>query len=128
MVLTELHPLPGKYDSAFGDEPKGRQSSPCIRKLKYHYGWDWGPRIVAQGIWKPVRLEAWDTARIGALTITQEAVSPAEARATANLSVPTTHAADSAKPVAGIGRKSIWANMRLGRSGIDGADRRSAAC
>ncbi|WP_163364871.1 glycosyl hydrolase 2 galactose-binding domain-containing protein, partial [Escherichia coli] len=23
MVLAEAHPLPGEYDSAFGDEPKG---------------------------------------------------------------------------------------------------------
>ncbi|MDP1027647.1 glycoside hydrolase family 2 protein [Sphingomonas sp. KR1UV-12] len=92
MVLAEPHPLPGEYDSAFGDEPKGRQTSPYIRKPKYHYGWDWGPRIVAQGIWKPVRLEAWNTARIDALTVAQEAVSPAEARISANLSIPASRA------------------------------------
>jgi beta-mannosidase len=28
MVLKEAHPLPGEYDSAFGDEPKGVQTSP----------------------------------------------------------------------------------------------------
>src|SRR5262249_46658200 len=56
MVLAEAHPLPGEYDSAFGDEPKGKQTSAYIRKPKYHYGWDWGPRIVNQGISGPVRL------------------------------------------------------------------------
>lgn len=27
------------------------------RKAAYHYGWDWGPRFVTCGIWKPVSLE-----------------------------------------------------------------------
>ena len=35
-----------------------------IRKPAYEYGWDWGPRFVTSGIWKPVRLEAWDKVRI----------------------------------------------------------------
>src|SRR6185312_5167535 len=52
--------MPGAYDSAFGDEAPGRNSSTYVRKAGYQYGWDWGPRVVAIGIWKPVRLEAWD--------------------------------------------------------------------
>lgn len=31
-----------------------------IRKAPYHFGWDWGPRLVSSGIWKPVLIEAWD--------------------------------------------------------------------
>lgn len=34
------------------------------RKAPYHYGWDWGPRFVTSGIWKPVYIRAWDEARI----------------------------------------------------------------
>lgn len=55
--------LPGAYDSAFGDEAPGRNSSTYVRKAGYHYGWDWGPRLVEIGIWKPVVLEAYDSAR-----------------------------------------------------------------
>ena len=29
--------------------------SPFTRKAPYHFGWDWGPRIVTSVIWKPVR-------------------------------------------------------------------------
>lgn len=79
-VLAEANPLPGEYDSAFGDEPKGKQTSPYIRKPKYQYGWDWGPRLVNIGLWRPVRLEVWDDARIDGLTIQQEALNDAEAR------------------------------------------------
>ena len=39
------------------------------RKAPYHYGWDWGPRLVTSGIWRPVRLRAWSGARITGLQI-----------------------------------------------------------
>ncbi|KRC82470.1 beta-mannosidase [Sphingomonas sp. Root241] len=80
MVLAEPNPLPGEYDSAFGDEPKGKQTSPYIRKPKYQYSWDWGPRLVNIGLWRPVRIEAWDEARIDGFRVDQEALNDAEAR------------------------------------------------
>ena len=46
-----------------------------LRKPAYEYGWDWGPRFVTSGIWKPVRLEAWDKARIADFHIRQRDVS-----------------------------------------------------
>ena len=30
------------------------------RKAAYHYGWDWGPRLVTCGIWKPIKIRAYD--------------------------------------------------------------------
>lgn len=87
MVLAIAHPLPGEYDSAFGDEPKGRQTSPYIRKPKYQYGWDWGPRIVSIGPWRPIRIEAWDDARLDTLRVEQEALNDTEARVIARLDV-----------------------------------------
>jgi beta-mannosidase len=87
MVLAEAHPLPGEYDSAFGDEPKGKQTSPYIRKPKYQYGWDWAPRIVSIGLWKPARLEAWDDARVDNLRIEQEALNDSEGRLLARTSI-----------------------------------------
>ncbi|GGO97960.1 beta-mannosidase [Stakelama pacifica] len=87
MVLAQENPLPGEYDSAFGDEPKGKQTSPYIRKPKYQYGWDWGPRIVNIGLWQPVRLEAWDEARLDGVRVDQEALNDSEARLVAHASV-----------------------------------------
>ncbi|WP_260607341.1 beta-mannosidase [Chitinophaga polysaccharea] len=34
------------------------------RKAPYHYGWDWGPRLVTSGIWRPVVLRSWNKAVI----------------------------------------------------------------
>jgi beta-mannosidase len=38
-----------------------------IRKMACSFGWDWGPTLVTAGIWRPVRLEAWSTARLAAV-------------------------------------------------------------
>ncbi|NWJ45743.1 MAG: glycoside hydrolase family 2 protein [Chloroflexi bacterium] len=31
-----------------------------VRKAQYHYGWDWGPTLITAGIWREVRLEAYN--------------------------------------------------------------------
>jgi beta-mannosidase len=71
LVADMPYVMPGAYDSLFGDEPLGRNSSTYVRKAGYQYGWDWGPRVVALGIWKPVKLEAWDAARLDDFHVTQ---------------------------------------------------------
>ncbi|WP_433797569.1 glycosyl hydrolase 2 galactose-binding domain-containing protein [Actinoplanes sp. CA-252034] len=38
-----------------------------IRKMACSFGWDWGPTLVTAGIWRPVRLEGWSTARLAAV-------------------------------------------------------------
>jgi beta-mannosidase len=35
-----------------------------IRKMACNFGWDWGPTLITAGIWKPIALEMWNTARI----------------------------------------------------------------
>ncbi|MDT0329758.1 glycoside hydrolase family 2 protein [Nocardiopsis lambiniae] len=35
-----------------------------VRKMACSFGWDWGPDLQTAGIWKPVRLERWNTARL----------------------------------------------------------------
>lgn len=36
-----------------------------IRKMACNFGWDWGPALTTCGVWRPIRLEAWSTARLG---------------------------------------------------------------
>jgi beta-mannosidase len=58
-----------------------------IRKAAYEYGWDWGPRFVTSGIWRPVRLEAWNKVRIADFTIRQRDVSREVAHVDAEVEV-----------------------------------------
>ncbi|MDO4789536.1 MAG: glycoside hydrolase family 2 protein [Porphyromonas sp.] len=46
--------------------------SPFTRKAPYHYGWDWGMRMLTMGIWKEVRLSTYHTARIGSVDVETE--------------------------------------------------------
>ncbi|SFS19105.1 beta-mannosidase [Dyella sp. OK004] len=91
-LLKQPYALPGEFDSAFGDEPKGKQTANYLRKANYQYGWDWGPRYVTLGIWQPVKLESWDRARLADFHIAQQHVD-AE---TAELRAETTVQADQA--------------------------------
>ncbi|WP_188150671.1 beta-mannosidase [Teredinibacter waterburyi] len=45
------------------------------RKPGYHFGWDWGPRLVTSGIWRPVRLQLWRAARLGDVQFVQESLT-----------------------------------------------------
>ena len=45
------------------------------RKAPYQFGWDWGPRFVTCGIWRPVVLRAWEDAKIDDFQIFQQHVS-----------------------------------------------------
>ncbi|MEN0129069.1 MAG: glycoside hydrolase family 2 TIM barrel-domain containing protein [Brevundimonas sp.] len=38
-----------------------------VRKMACSFGWDWGPDLQTAGIWKPVGLERWRTARIASV-------------------------------------------------------------
>ncbi|MBB6251161.1 beta-mannosidase [Nitrospirillum iridis] len=93
-LLKQPYALPGEFDSAFGDEPAGKQTSNYVRKANYQYGWDWGPRYVTLGIWRPVRLEVWDGPRLSDFHIDQRkvdagsAVLEAQAEITADRSGP----------------------------------------
>jgi beta-mannosidase len=35
----------------------GDASRVYVRKAQYHYGWDWGPCLLAAGPWQPIRIE-----------------------------------------------------------------------
>lgn len=46
-----------------------------IRKAQYQFGWDWGPRLVTAGIWKEVKVEFWNTAKVENIKIEQKDLS-----------------------------------------------------
>jgi len=78
--------LPAGND--LGDPP----SRVFVRKAAFHYGWDWGPRFVTSGIWRPVELVAWRGARLSDLFLTTDSLSPEMALLTAQVEVEVTRA------------------------------------
>ncbi|MDR3737912.1 MAG: glycoside hydrolase family 2 protein, partial [Terracidiphilus sp.] len=67
-------------------------TAPYTRKAPYQYGWDWGPRYVTQGIWRPVRLEAWDALRIEDFHIQQQRIARDSAKLTAEVEIEASEA------------------------------------
>lgn len=50
-----------------------------MRKAPYHFGWDWGPRLVTSGIWRNVELKGWSDQRITDVYIRQPKVTKQKA-------------------------------------------------
>ncbi|HJR73418.1 MAG TPA: glycoside hydrolase family 2 protein [Luteimonas sp.] len=86
-VQAMPHKIAGNYPSPYGDEPKDAMTANFVRKPGYHYGWDWGPRYVTAGIWRPVRLESWDGLRIADFHIRQNKVGADTAELTAEVEI-----------------------------------------
>jgi len=49
------------------------------RKAQYHFGWDWGPKLLTCGIWKPVTLHFRDRASIQNIVYEQKSLTDAKA-------------------------------------------------
>ena len=52
------------YKLPSGSETVALQVGSFTRKAAYHFGWDWGPRFVTMGIWKPVYLKFYNEVKI----------------------------------------------------------------
>lgn len=57
------------------------------RKAAYHFGWDWGPKFITAGIWKPVYLEAWNQHRPLEIQLQTASITQEQADISAVLSV-----------------------------------------
>jgi beta-mannosidase len=120
-------PIKAAAEAAAGDAFRLRsktEDKTYIRKAAYEYGWDWGPRFVTSGIWRPVRLEAWDKVRIADFAIRQRDVSKDVAHAEAEVEVEAASAGpakvsvqytDDGKPMTLASR----VNLHAGRNVID---------
>ena len=65
-------PVSANDQAETGEVPGGKRVNVFTRKAAYHYGWDWGPRLVTSGIWRPVTLISWDDFRISDMVLNQE--------------------------------------------------------
>jgi len=86
-VQAMPHKIAGNYPSPYGDEPKDAMVGNFARKPAYHFGWDWGPRYVTAGLWRPVRLLAWDDTRVSDLAVRTDALDARHAALTALIEV-----------------------------------------
>lgn len=83
--------LPFHYEATNDQSENGglldKKISVFARKAGYHYGWDWGPRLVTSGIWRPISLEAWNDARMEDVFFDQKQVDKKQASITTKVEV-----------------------------------------
>ncbi|MBD0850305.1 glycoside hydrolase family 2 protein [Maribacter arenosus] len=82
--------------SKIGKVEGEKQVSIFTRKAGYHFGWDWGPRLVTSGIWRPIKLRSYNHHKIDDLFIQQEAIGE-KANLTAHIELSATEINDKSK-------------------------------
>jgi len=89
LELLEASPYtyPAVNDQSENGGIGDKKVSVFTRKAGYHYGWDWGPRFVTSGIFRPVVLKAWNQARIQHIFIQQPKVTRDEANLVAAVDI-----------------------------------------
>lgn len=58
-----------------------------VRKAQYQFGWDWGPRLVTAGIWKDVKLNFWNNAKISNIQLEQKSLTTTKGQLSFNIEV-----------------------------------------
>lgn len=71
-----------------------KQVSIFSRKPGYHFGWDWGPRLVTSGIWRDINLVGWNKVFIRDVYIKQEVLNTNQAKLSSELEVEATQEMD----------------------------------
>ncbi len=67
--------LPAVNDQSENGELGDKKVSPFIRKAPFHFGWDWGPRLVTSGIWRPAYLLGWSETKINDVFVDQKEIT-----------------------------------------------------
>ena len=62
------------YDLPSPSDAGEEKIASFVRKAGYQFGWDWGPRLVSSGIWKPVRIESWNDVRLENFRLRQDTI------------------------------------------------------
>src|SRR6267142_7217408 len=86
--INEVLPIMAKMSYQLpASNDQGEKTSPHTRKAPYQFGWDWGPRFVTSGIWRPIYLEGWEHARVNDLHILPKQITAGAADLTAEIEV-----------------------------------------
>ena len=81
--------------------------SPFVRKAPYQFGWDWSPRFLTMGIWKPVKIVAHDKVYITDVFISTIEIADTCAWLSADVTIQSQSDVSNATITAGDGYKQF---------------------
>jgi beta-mannosidase len=112
--IKEVLPLMAKVNYQLpSPNDQGEKTYPYTRKAAYHFGWDWGPRFVTSGIWKPLYVEAWDDARIEDLHILQKQITSDAASLTADVEIVSDSSMEATVVIDNLTSKTVAAQSKV---------------
>jgi beta-mannosidase len=99
-----------------------KKVSVFARKAGYHYGWDWGPRLVTMGIWRPVYIVAWNNARISNVHYRIETLNAKQAQVRAIAAIEADKEGMASISISAQGIKNEWSakvNLTKGMNQVE---------
>lgn len=87
-----------------------------VRKAQYHFGWDWGPRFVTAGIWKPVKLLFWNEAQITSVRFEQKELNSKVAKLNFKCNITTQKAGEY---IVQLDKKPFRFQLKKGSNEVD---------
>lgn len=113
------YPIEAGNDQSENGGVFDKKVSVFARKAGYHYGWDWGPRLVTSGIWRPVYLIGWNDARIENVQYIQEKVNEKRADIKTRVRVIADKEGDAVLTVKAEGIKNTWTKTARVKKGTN---------
>lgn len=113
---TVAAPLLGQrppYDRTAVNDTSEPRFANYVRKAQFHFGWDWGLRLVTTGIWRPVYLESWPQARITEVQLEQEQLTAEEANLSASINLQRHANADYVLQISHATTGEVYAEHQL---------------
>ncbi|MBZ9793837.1 glycoside hydrolase family 2 protein [Rhizobium sp. 3T7] len=118
VVFRSAYAYGAEMEAHYGYRPNNYPGpGNLMRKMACNFGWDWGPTLVTAGIWKLVRLESWERARL-AETRVSATLAGGDGLVTVRARVER-HAGEGAKIVASIAGISHVAEFAEGADEVE---------
>ena len=109
-----------KYDSApfrlqavDNNDQAGVKLSVYTRKAGFHFGWDWGPRLITCGLWRPVYLQALDSFQVVSVHYDQHEVNAEYAEITAKTEITATRSQQARIEIGHESERIIHQHVKL---------------
>lgn len=77
-----------------GNDQSTENLSVYTRKAPYHFGWDWGPRFVSSGIWRPVYLQFHNQIKVEELFFDYDLTNDKDANVCLSINIDALHSCD----------------------------------
>ncbi len=111
LLAASPYGYPAVNDQSENGELGDKKVSVFTRKAGYHYGWDWGPRLVTSGIWRPITLKAWDDIRIKNIFVKQPKVTAALAQLVCEVEVQVDKAFTGSINISNSVTKTVYTSL-----------------